>query len=538
MKLIGGAILGVTALAIAGSASAADLPSRKSAPVAYVKICDVYGRGFYYIPGTNTCLKVGGRVRFELGWHQAQNAWIQSADSQNPLAGAIVTTQPLGRVSNAFNVGGPTGGNRHLFRSGAAMDTVGWKARAYVNMDARTQTAWGTVQTVFSIAFRSRSGIWNAGTTNYSVGGQNTASLQTYRAFIRFAGFTVGRAGWLFASAPGTRFYSSVYSGGSSTGMMQFSYTAVFGGGFSATAALVDKDDFGRQAAISSFTNVYIDPVAGIVFGNAAMGNPAALAAPVYPNRLPNALLSLRLDQGWGHVQLSAAIGRNHAVYGNGNGFVAPPTRTLNKTGWAIGAEMRIKLPMLARGDDLNLYVAYADGLIDMIHSHTVNGSTSKDRRLMGGYRPFHNNLNAYVCGSVAQVITAMCSQNTKAFVAMAMFTHYWTPQLRSNFGASYMKVTPGSAARNVDWFLFGGQPVSTGWQAIANLVWSPTSGFDIGLEVNYQSTQNKLACGDGGTGLLGGFCTPWGSILAPSTIGVKQTPSDWQVRMRLQRTF
>jgi hypothetical protein len=35
----------------------------KAAPVQYVKICSLYGGGFYYIPGTDTCLKMGGYLR-------------------------------------------------------------------------------------------------------------------------------------------------------------------------------------------------------------------------------------------------------------------------------------------------------------------------------------------------------------------------------------------------------------------------------------------------------------------------------------------
>src|SRR5580700_2297825 len=46
------------------AAGAADLPM-KAKPVEYVKICSVYGAGFYYIPGTNTCLKLGGYLRAE-----------------------------------------------------------------------------------------------------------------------------------------------------------------------------------------------------------------------------------------------------------------------------------------------------------------------------------------------------------------------------------------------------------------------------------------------------------------------------------------
>jgi hypothetical protein len=50
------------AVAAAAGAQAADMPV-KAKPVQYVKICSLYGDGFYYIPGTDTCLKLGGYVR-------------------------------------------------------------------------------------------------------------------------------------------------------------------------------------------------------------------------------------------------------------------------------------------------------------------------------------------------------------------------------------------------------------------------------------------------------------------------------------------
>ena len=53
---------GAAALATAASARAADLPV-KAAPVEYVKVCSLYGAGFLYIPGTDTCLKIGGYLR-------------------------------------------------------------------------------------------------------------------------------------------------------------------------------------------------------------------------------------------------------------------------------------------------------------------------------------------------------------------------------------------------------------------------------------------------------------------------------------------
>src|ERR1700730_16412419 len=43
-------------------AQAADLPI-KARPVEYVKVCNSYGACFFYIPGTDTCLQVGGYLR-------------------------------------------------------------------------------------------------------------------------------------------------------------------------------------------------------------------------------------------------------------------------------------------------------------------------------------------------------------------------------------------------------------------------------------------------------------------------------------------
>src|SRR4028118_1580255 len=70
MKLVKSLLLGSAAgLAAVAGAQAADLPIRAAAPAAavdYVKVCSTYGAGFFYIPGSSdTCLRVGGRVRAE-----------------------------------------------------------------------------------------------------------------------------------------------------------------------------------------------------------------------------------------------------------------------------------------------------------------------------------------------------------------------------------------------------------------------------------------------------------------------------------------
>lgn len=63
MKVIKSAVLGTAAgfVALTG-AHAADLPVKAKA-VEYVKVCSLYGAGFYYIPGTDTCIRIGGAIR-------------------------------------------------------------------------------------------------------------------------------------------------------------------------------------------------------------------------------------------------------------------------------------------------------------------------------------------------------------------------------------------------------------------------------------------------------------------------------------------
>ena len=71
MRMVKSLLLGGAAglVAVAG-AQAADFPVKAKAPaVQYVKICSLYGAGFYYIPGTDTCLKIGGYIRTQVEWN-------------------------------------------------------------------------------------------------------------------------------------------------------------------------------------------------------------------------------------------------------------------------------------------------------------------------------------------------------------------------------------------------------------------------------------------------------------------------------------
>ena len=55
------------ALAAVSGAQAADaIVAAEPEAVEYVRVCDAFGTGFFYIPGTETCLKLSGYVRVQL----------------------------------------------------------------------------------------------------------------------------------------------------------------------------------------------------------------------------------------------------------------------------------------------------------------------------------------------------------------------------------------------------------------------------------------------------------------------------------------
>ncbi len=163
MKMVKSLLLGSAAglVAVAG-AQAADLPV-KAKPVEYVKICSLYGDGFYYIPGSQTCLKLSGYIRADYGYNVDTNVvhvyGTNGAQDRSRVAGdglSAITRR------NAFTT-------RH---------------RANASFDTRTQTAYGTLRTFASLHFE------NAVSDDGAI---NTPELTVQRAFIQWAGFTLGR---------------------------------------------------------------------------------------------------------------------------------------------------------------------------------------------------------------------------------------------------------------------------------------------------------------------------------------------------------
>jgi hypothetical protein len=430
MKLVKSLLLGSAAglLAVA-SAQAADLPYKKAAPVEYVKICDAHGAGFFYIPGTDTCLKVGGDVEF----------YYSFVANKKTFAGYSVVA--------GHGVLGAT-------NSSKLTNSDGVKARGRVQLDARNTTAWGTLRTFVSVQVDHTTGIEKGTATP----GSSTDAASVDKAYIQFAGFTAGRYQSVFD------FYADDWNhwdlDDSDTSVNGLAYTATFGGGFSATLSVEDRADR---------------------LGNYYNGSGNGLAINTTGDQVPDIVGQVNWSQGWGQVQLSAAAHEESsfltAVAGTGTSLASKST-----WGYAIQGGVEINLPTLAAGDQLWLEGAYTDGALAYQQVNSTRG-TSYIQTFNGGV--IQTDYDAIWLSNGAGGYTI---KSPTSWSVMAAFQHYFTPTIIGRLTGSYIQVdyssTAALAALTSSW-----NRIKVGPQ----LVWMPVAGFQVGVETLYIRQEDKF---------------------------------------------
>ncbi|WP_299480483.1 porin [uncultured Roseibium sp.] len=235
----------------AGSAQAADLPVAPE-PIDYVRICDAYGSRFYYIPGTETCLRVRGRVRTEFrvrNFGEAENAW----------------------------------GDRDT-------DGYQWRSRGYLYLDARTQTEFGTLRGFLEIYMQQ---------TN------DRAGFSIDNAYIQWGGLTAGLTNSNFDFFTGYAFDAQIESY-SDQSLNQIAYTHAFGNGFNATIAIEDQSDreagIGLNGSVLGYGGTRMPDVIGVLGVNQGWGEAQIMGAlhQVYPEAAFNGTTGGSEDElGW-----------------------------------------------------------------------------------------------------------------------------------------------------------------------------------------------------------------------------------------------
>jgi hypothetical protein len=495
MKLLKSSLLASAAgfAAVAG-AQAADLPVKTAAPIEYVRVCSAYGAGFFYIPGTDTCIRLSGRARLDVGYQPTR--------------------------SRGVTVGGSQG------------DTTGYIGLARINVDARTQTGYGTLRAFVRLQFASRTGavggfrsgtqerIGNAfGATGQDQIGRVQQFVNTDKAFIQFAGLTAGRASSFFD------FYAHdfEFAGATLNSDLQstnlLAYTSKLGdSGLSATISLEDPS-FRRNTILASGTVSANGAPYPVFAGFNAAGAATFQDIDVQQrNRMPDFVGALRYDAAWGSAQLSAAVKEVNtgnalattatanlagAAGGFFNGLGAVTQRANSEYGWAVQGGVKVNMPFIAPGDTLYLQGAYGEGASLYTGYTSYNGTyaTAVSTISSAAFDPYQND-------ATLNPLTGKIQLNN-SFTVVGSFLHYWAPEWRSAVFASYGELSfargareanasvfqsvlqnntsrftgaPGSAAFNVSSVLRDTYQVVAG----ASIIWSPVKDLDIGLEGFY----------------------------------------------------
>ncbi len=443
MKMVKSLLLGGAAglLAVAG-AQAADLPV-KAKPVQYVKICSLYGAGFYYMPGTDTCLKIGGWVRAEYAYGlNGSFAWGWANNNANSRAT-----------------------NNSAFR-----------ARGYITADAREQTEYGTLRSYIAVG------------VNTSDVGLNTAAntFSANRAFIQFAGFTAGIAQsfYDFYSVPASSYWGSFpASDTGNPGWMVMAYTAQFGNGLSASISAEER----RMTQIASAVGNLPVPFSGATAFPGSYGGFQA----------PDVVANLRLDQAWGSAQVMAAAHEVNPTYYTAAGATA--NGPSQKEGYAVGAGLKLNAPMFGPGDYFQTQVNYANGATKYVFQ-TPNSNWYKATGATFGYGVLSDGVySAATAGSSMDLTTA--------WGVNAAYDHHWSKAWKTSLYGGYAAVSYNSSANATLCTLEVGAGGTcdnnwSTWWIGSRTQWNVTKNLYVGLDVLYSKLKSATGTSAAGAAL------------------------------------
>jgi len=503
MKMVKSLLLGSAAGLVAVTAGqAADLPV-KARPVQYVKVCSLYGAGFYYMPGTDMCIKIGGWVRAEVtyGTNGASTTGIFGTDYNNRTTNNLWTRE-----------------------------------RGYITADAREQTAYGVARGYIAVGVNSN----NTGDT--------ASSFSSNRAFVQWAGFTAGLSVSFFDFYPAA---ALLYRAGNipnedtgDGGQWVWGYTAQFGGGFSATLSaegrrasqIVGASGTAASAALSGAGAVVItaaNPAA--VNAGVLTGNGGATYAGFGGWQSPDIIGNLRVDQAWGSAQVMGALHQDNAAYYGATPATGHPS---DAWGWVVGGGIKINTPFISPGDYFITEANYTQGAL----KYLWDANPSDEQGVRGATEGFGIFSDCVYGGTVAAGTNTGCSLTTGWGIDVA-YEHYWTPQWHQSLVFNGMWAKYGSSANSILCAAEGagagsgsGAAAAAGcnnnwddWGVGSRLQWDVTKSFYIGVEAIYQNL-------DSASLPAGKLTTP--ITLANSGATTVSNQSNWEFTVRMHKDF
>jgi Porin subfamily len=566
MTLIKSLLLGSAAGIVAvATAQAADLPTRKAAPVEYVRVCNVGGITGWTLPGSDTCVKFSGYMTAHFIGGNLSNQYNSAEAITSPIAAAadpfapahlsqVLMVQGGDTAQTVFNgsavpitVGGVTvlpgapiisapttttvsiggGPATTIVTPGAAItlpnqknaifnrNAIGWNIRANLGFDLASNTAYGPLIGHFDLNSDLGNGL-------DSPNGSNTYVNQGY---ITWAGITAGKAQSFYSFIGGgdnwNNFFSPDQKGFNEPVLM--AYTASFGGGFTATIAAQSQGVNGGSGGGTNMTGGY-----------SSGGNGPSVVGPTTfgGQRWPDIVGALHVKQGWGEAQLSGVI---HNVNVKDYGFTDTVTcgvfvaslcnATESKIGWGIDAGVKVNLPSFGAGDDFILTGSYTQnaawysGLPDAMNGENgqVNGN---GQPMILGDAYFNPLTNAW--------------STPRAWSVSGLLEHHWTPtfytDLEGSIGGINWSNMNNSVCGLADCIGTGVlSPKAITFLVGADIGWNPVTNLNFDLELMYQHVNQ-----DRPTALIGTVYST-GAFIPGAWEG---DSSGFQGRLRVTRYF
>jgi hypothetical protein len=236
-------------IAVSGARAADAVVAAEPEPAEYVKICDVYGAGYFYIPGTETCLKIGGYVRYDAGVGNKHS--IDARETYDRLNGK---------------------------------DQGTWykKARADLQVTAASETEYGTLKSV--IELRADYSPYSVRNADGTFTDNDSWNVYANQAYIQLGGLTVGHTDSLYASMTnfgGNLIQDSIIAYGDQNTINLVSYVFDAGNGFSAGVSLEQAD--GNYIGKNSDGTTFV-------------------ANNTIDSYMPHVVLGAKYTQGWGGI--------------------------------------------------------------------------------------------------------------------------------------------------------------------------------------------------------------------------------------------
>jgi hypothetical protein len=493
MRLITSVLLGSAATIVAvASAGAADLPTKKAAPVEYVRVCNVGGITGWTLPGSDTCVKFSGYItaQFVGGNISTQYNWASTAIYSDvtgtvfPIAVSHALPSLLVQASQAQL-------NTTFYRP-----ETGWSTRTNFAFDIASNTAYGPLIGHFDINVDAGNGLDPLnGTANGLGAGENSTNAAAYlnTGYLTWAGITAGKAGSFFSFTGGgdnwANFFSPDRKGFNEP--LLLAYTASFGGGFTATLSAESPGQVGISGGGTQETSGD-----NIQFGG---------------QRWPDIVGALHLKQGWGEAQVSGVIHDVNVSDTTFDGTLTCGASGLlgcngreNTVGWGVDAGVKVNLPSFGAGDNILFTGSFTEnatwysGLPDGMWGENgqVNGNGQPMYLADAYFNPLHNNWAKPTAWSVS-----------------GLLEHHFTPQFYVDLegsiggvnwsnqgGCSYTAVTSGLCPGGLAGLGGPLSPHAFTWLVGADLGWNPVNNLNFDLELMYQAVNQETPNGVVGT--------------------------------------